>query len=60
MRSARPSRGTGGFGYDPIFFYPPFGQTLAEIDEARKSEVSHRGAAFRALAAFLAAHPLGE
>lgn len=49
----RQPRGTGGFGYDPIFYYPPFGQTLAEIDEARKAEVSHRGHAFRALGAFL-------
>lgn len=41
-------RGAGGFGYDPIFFYPPFGCTLAEVD-GRKGEVSHRGQAFRAL-----------
>jgi XTP/dITP diphosphohydrolase len=41
-------RGHGGFGYDPIFFYPPFGCTLAEAGE-RKSRVSHRGAAFREL-----------
>jgi len=45
-------RGTGGFGYDPIFFYPPFGKTLAEVGE-RKSEVSHRSRAFRSLAAWL-------
>jgi XTP/dITP diphosphohydrolase len=51
-RIAREPKGSGGFGYDPIFFYPPFGQTLAEADE-RKSAVSHRGEAFRALAAFL-------
>jgi XTP/dITP diphosphohydrolase len=46
-------RGTGGFGYDPIFFYPPFGRTLAEVGE-RKSEVSHRANAFRELAVWLA------
>ena len=46
-------RGEGGFGYDPIFYYPPFGCTLAEAG-ARKSAVSHRGAAFRALRRFLA------
>jgi XTP/dITP diphosphohydrolase len=40
--------GTGGFGYDPIFYYPPFGTTLAQAGE-RKSEVSHRGEAFRQL-----------
>ena len=41
-------RGNGGFGYDPIFYYPPFGCTLAEAGE-RKAEVSHRARAFRAL-----------
>jgi XTP/dITP diphosphohydrolase len=46
---AREPRGTNGFGYDPIFFYPPFGVTLAELDQERKASVSHRGAAFRAL-----------
>ena len=45
-------RGTGGFGYDPIFYYPPFGSTLAEAGE-RKSSVSHRGQAFRQLRVFL-------
>jgi XTP/dITP diphosphohydrolase len=44
--------GNGGFGYDPIFFYPPFGCTLAEAPE-RKSSISHRGQAFRALRRFL-------
>ena len=39
-------RGTHGFGYDPIFFYPPLGRTLAEVDGAAKAAVSHRGAAF--------------
>jgi XTP/dITP diphosphohydrolase len=46
-------RGTNGFGYDPIFYYPPFGCTLAELDLARKATVSHRGQAFAALRAFL-------
>ncbi len=41
-------RGTAGFGYDPIFCYPPWGITLAEAGP-RKSEVSHRAAAFRKL-----------
>jgi XTP/dITP diphosphohydrolase len=40
-------RGTHGFGYDPIFFYPPYGCTLAEVDGKRKAAVSHRGKAFR-------------
>jgi len=45
-------RGAGGFGYDPIFYYPPYRMTLAEAGE-RKAAVSHRGEAFRALRAFL-------
>lgn len=49
---AREPRGTGGFGYDPIFYYPPFGATLAEAG-ARKSEVSHRARAFAALSQYL-------
>jgi XTP/dITP diphosphohydrolase len=46
-------RGTNGFGYDPIFYYPPFGCTLAELDLERKAAVSHRGKAFAALRAHL-------
>ena len=45
--------GSGGFGYDPIFFYPPLGCTLAQVDGAAKAEVSHRGAAFRMFRDFL-------
>jgi XTP/dITP diphosphohydrolase len=45
-------KGDGGFGYDPIFFYPPYGKTLAEAGDA-KAAVSHRGQAFRALGVFL-------
>ena len=40
--------GAGGFGYDPIFYYPPYGATLADVDAGRKLAVSHRGRAFRA------------
>jgi len=50
-------RGTNGFGYDPIFFYPPLGRTLAELDQAEKSAVSHRGKAFAALRTYLLANP---
>jgi XTP/dITP diphosphohydrolase len=50
---ASAPRGTRGFGYDPIFFYPPFGGTLAEAGETEKSAVSHRGQAFRALRGWL-------
>ena len=46
-------RGTHGFGYDPIFYYPPYGCTLAEVEGTRKAAVSHRGQAFRQLAAWL-------
>ena len=42
-------RGTNGFGYDPIFFYPPFGCTFGEAPLERKMEVSHRAKALRAL-----------
>jgi XTP/dITP diphosphohydrolase len=45
--------GTHGFGYDPIFFFPPYGSTLAEVEGANKAAVSHRGQAFRQLAAWL-------
>ena len=47
-------RGAAGFGYDPIFFYPPYGCTLAEVSADKKAAVSHRGQAFRAARAFLA------
>jgi XTP/dITP diphosphohydrolase len=53
-RITSPPRGSGGFGYDPIFFYPPFNCTLAEVPAERKSSVSHRGQAFRALREYLA------
>lgn len=55
-RIAESPKGTGGFGYDPIFYYPPFGCTLAEASE-RKRSVSHRAQAFRQLSAFLKGMP---
>jgi len=45
---APESRGAAGFGYDPIFFYPPFGATFGEAGSERKHAVSHRGNAMRA------------
>ena len=42
-------RGTGGFGYDPVFFFPPLGKTFAELSAEEKSKHSHRGKAFRRL-----------
>ena len=52
-RVAPEPQGAHGFGYDPIFFYPPEGRTLAEVTDDVKRAVSHRGAAFRALRAWL-------
>jgi XTP/dITP diphosphohydrolase len=47
-------RGSGGFGYDPLFFYEPLGKTFAEIPREEKNKFSHRGKSFRKLLAFLA------
>jgi XTP/dITP diphosphohydrolase len=41
--------GENGFGYDPIFYYPPFKKTFAELTRQQKSRVSHRGKALREL-----------
>jgi XTP/dITP diphosphohydrolase len=41
-------RGAGGFGYDPVFFYPPLGRTFAELTAEEKARVSHRGCALAA------------
>ena len=46
-------QGTGGFGYDPIFFYPPLGRSFAELSDQQKFEVSHRGRALRAMMSWL-------
>jgi XTP/dITP diphosphohydrolase len=51
--------GAGGFGYDPIFLYPPFGRTLADCSDTEKGIVSHRGRAFRTFVHWLRAHPDG-
>jgi len=42
-------RGTGGFGYDPLFFFPQIDKTFAELSAEEKAQYSHRGAAFRQL-----------
>jgi XTP/dITP diphosphohydrolase len=52
-------RGRGGFGYDPLFFHRGLGRTFAEVEREEKSRLSHRGVAFRALAAFLRGRPGG-
>jgi XTP/dITP diphosphohydrolase len=51
------ARGDGGFGYDPLFLVPARGLTMAEIPLDEKNRLSHRAAAFRALAAALAELP---
>jgi XTP/dITP diphosphohydrolase len=50
----REARGPGGFGYDPLFCYPPFGCSFGEVDGEKKFDVSHRGKALRALLSWLA------
>jgi len=54
---AAAPRGDQGFGYDPIFYYPPYGCTLGEVSGERKAAVSHRGQAFRQLRERLLADP---
>ena len=40
-------RGDGGFGYDPLFYYPPLKKTFAELNSEQKNNISHRGKALR-------------
>ena len=51
-------RGRGGFGYDPLFRCDELGKTFGEATSEEKHRVSHRGRAFRALAAWLVEHPI--
>jgi XTP/dITP diphosphohydrolase len=46
-------RGSGGFGYDPVFLDPDSGKTAAELNAEEKNRISHRGQAFRALAGLI-------
>lgn len=46
-------RGQGGFGYDPVFFFPPLDKTFAELSSDEKNQHSHRGRAFQKLLEFL-------
>lgn len=50
---AEEMKGSHGFGYDPIFYYPPYGTTLANVSEEMKNAVSHRGKALAKLVAYL-------
>ncbi len=52
-RIVQMPRGTAGFGYDPHFFFPPLGKTLAEVSTEEKNRCSHRAQAFRRLLAYL-------
>ncbi|MGZ8981803.1 MAG: non-canonical purine NTP pyrophosphatase, partial [Burkholderiaceae bacterium] len=49
-------RGSGGFGYDPLFLLPELGKTAAELDAAEKNRISHRGQAMAELARKMALH----
>lgn len=51
---AEGPRGPNGFGYDPLFFYPPYDATFGEVPHEQKDRVSHRGKAFARLRSFLA------
>jgi XTP/dITP diphosphohydrolase len=46
-------QGTGGFGYDPVFYYPPLDSTFAQLPEAEKNQVSHRARAMERARAIL-------
>jgi len=46
-------KGSGGFGYDALFFVPPYNRTMAEMSEEEKNSVSHRGQAFRKISKYL-------
>lgn len=59
MVAAAP-RGRHGFGYDPIFWYPPFMRTTAELTDQEKAVVSHRARAFRDLVAWLNSGALAQ
>jgi XTP/dITP diphosphohydrolase len=50
---AKAPKGSGGFGYDPVFFFPQLGRTYAEITREEKNQYSHRGRAFRKAIAYL-------
>ena len=52
-------RGAGGFGYDPLFFYPRLNRSMAELNEEDKFAISHRGNAFREMTGYLRRLDLG-
>jgi XTP/dITP diphosphohydrolase len=56
-RIAERTSGANGFGYDPLFFFPPYGLTFGEVPREDKDRVSHRGKAFARLRSFLESLP---
>lgn len=54
---ALEKKGARGFGYDPVFWYPPLRKHFGELEAADKNRISHRGRALKKLAGYLAAHP---
>ena len=52
----RAGRGSNGFGYDPLFYFPQFGRTTAELDPEQKHSISHRGKSLRRLRALMDAN----
>ena len=54
VKNINEARGAGGFGYDPILFIPEMGRTVAELTDAEKHRLSHRGKAARVIAKILA------
>jgi XTP/dITP diphosphohydrolase len=50
----REKKGSHGFGYDPLFYYPPLGKTFAELSLEEKNRISHRARAMRQVRAFIA------
>jgi XTP/dITP diphosphohydrolase len=52
----REPRGTNGFGYDPLFFFPQFNKTTAELDMLTKGQISHRGKALRKMIQWMREH----
>lgn len=56
-RIALEPRGSNGFGYDPLFFYEPFGVTFGQVSAERKLSVSHRAQALAAMCSYLVSRP---
>jgi XTP/dITP diphosphohydrolase len=59
-RVAEAPAGSGGFGYDPMFYFPAYGRTFGEVSFDEKLAVSHRGNAVRALRSFLELKTIGS